>query len=395
MAVLRTQSFGGVMPRVSPRALPPGAAQTAHNLDPSTSEFRPLAQDTEVIAASGFTNPLTIFRLQRNADGSLNTNFSDASKWRIHAGDVSYVKAQVNSDVTDRHYYSFDDGSAPPRVVDALGDDRQLGVPKPTSAPTINVNVVDEFTTEERSAAIDEGIGSAVTAIKNNLTAQGSGAPEPGGTTAGYLTRSVANGFEPENKAQQMRLYRLSSDGGVVSDAYSTIAASEFSWVLDPSLGPVRIDFETAAPTWAGGTNTPHIALAFHAYAQTYDFDSAAAATALAAIGMPGKTDGTKLLTSDQVTELVAQLALYFNPDGDFLKPKLDNLRTKVQEFKGLLDGGQRTSLVAMTTAFYSKSDVAAEITSALSAFAEKVWQAADDVARSSLPNDYAVSAGP
>ncbi|MDB5885017.1 MAG: hypothetical protein JWR74_1188, partial [Polaromonas sp.] len=43
MSVIDIKHFGGEFPSVSPRALAGNAAQTARNLLPSSSEFRPLA----------------------------------------------------------------------------------------------------------------------------------------------------------------------------------------------------------------------------------------------------------------------------------------------------------------------------------------------------------------
>lgn len=395
MAVLRVTNFGGLKPRASARALPADAAQTAHNLQANTREFRPLATDTQVIANTGLTNPLTIFRLQRNSDGSLNTDFTDLTKWKVYAGRRSFVKAQVNNDTTDRHYYSYDDGTAAPRALDSSGNDRQLGVPAPTAAPTVTVNEVDEFTTEDRATALESALAVAKAAVVAAATLVWRGATDPGTGTTGYLNRTTTNGFNPVDPSQQVRVYRLSAAGGAISDSYTSVDASYFSWVFDPAVGSVTGAATASTPAWAGSAGTAHICIPYTAYGITYDLDSAALSTALEAIPMPGLDDGTKLFTSDQADEIVAELESYVDPAGPVIKPKLDALAAKVLEAKTLLDGGGRSSIAATVQEFYDIPAVDAQIDAAIDSWANFVFNKADDIARSSLADDYLIGAGP
>lgn len=395
MAVLRVTNFGGLKPRASARALPADAAQTAHNLQANTREFRPLATDTQVIANTTLTNPLTIFRLQRNADGSLNTDFTDLTKWKVYAGRRSFVKAQVNNDTTDRHYYSYDDGTAAPRALDSSGNDRQLGVPAPTAAPIVTVNEVDEFTSEDRAGALQTALAVAVAAVKTSATPVWRGAADPGSGTTGYLNRTAANGFSPIDSAQQVRVYRLASAGGAISDSYTAVDDTTFNWVFDPTLAAITGASTASTPAWAGTAGTPHICIPFHAYGLTYDINSSTLTTALAAIEMPGLVDGTKLFTAPQVAEIVDEIEEYADPAGTTIKPKIDALGAKVVELKTLLDGGGRGSVVSQTTGFYSKADVVAARAAAIESWANFVFNKADDIARSSLGNDYLIGAQP
>jgi hypothetical protein len=114
---IRITNFGGVVPKASPRALPDAGAQVAKDLQADISEFRPMADDLTVVAASGVTNPKTIHRLARKADGSFNIDMTTG--WIVKAAEMSFVKAQINDDTTERTYATFDDGGTPPRVYDA------------------------------------------------------------------------------------------------------------------------------------------------------------------------------------------------------------------------------------------------------------------------------------
>lgn len=391
MPVLKITNFGGLMPKAQPRALPDASAQTATNLQGNTSEFRPLAADTTVVAtiSGGVSNPLSLYRFQRNSDGSLNTVYTSASNWLASAADKNYVKCQVNNDTTDRTLVSFNDGSAAPRMIDATGSDRQLGVPKPTVAATITVNASDEFTTDERSTALQAALQTAVTAVRASATAVYRGAARPGTGTDGYLDRTATNGFSPIDQTQMVRVYKLNASGGVISDSFTAIADTNFTWAFDPQLSGVRGDSIASSPSWALPAGTHFICLPFAAYGLTYDIDSSALSTALTAILMPGKTDGTKLFTPTQVTNVVADLVDYVDPAGPTVKPLIDSLAAKVTELKELLDGGSRASLAASTQAFYGQADVAAAITAAKANFADAVFAMADGIARSSLPDDY------
>lgn len=383
---IKITNFGGLMPKVKPRALPEDKAQVATNLDPTSSEFRPLPNDTQMVAATGVTNPLTLYRLARVAGGAYNTDMTTG--WVVRASDMNFVKGQDNADTTERTYASFNDGSAAPRVFDVtdMVTGRQLGVPKPGSAPTVVMNVVDEFTVEERATGIQAAIAQAVRAVRENSTTNYRGATHPGSTTSGYVDYTVANSFLQAADTLMFRAYALTGVGGTINNTYGAGSGDNFSWVFDPQLSPLTW-ITNGSTTW-GGTGVNHIGIAFPAYGQTYDINSANLTTALTAILMPGKFDGTKFLTAGQITSIVTDLTNEVSPTGISVKPLIDSLATQVQELRALLDGGARTSLAAITTAFYAKTDVAAAITAAIDNFAQNVYQVAEGVARSSLPPD-------
>jgi hypothetical protein len=388
VAVIKITNFGGLRPRVSPRALPDDGAQTANNLMPTTTEFRPLLDDSTTVANSGVNNPVTIYRLQHNADGSLNTDFATAGRWQISGVEKSFVKGQLNDDATERTYVTFNDASQAPRVIDATGEDRKLGVPAPTSALTVAVDTSGRFSPDDRTTALQAALQTALTAVRANVTPVWRGAPHPGTSVAGYVDATAANNFAVPNDQYMARAYRLSGVGGSVSNPYSTVPAANFSWIFDPLLGG-SAGTAAASPAWAGGAGTPHWVLEFSAYGLTFDLDSAACTTALAAIPMPGMTDGTKLLTTAQVTEVVNKLVEVVDYNGADIKPKIDALSSQVTAIKTLLDGSATASIAATVQAFYSKTDVAAAITIAINNFALNVFQNADLVAKSSLPADY------
>jgi hypothetical protein len=365
-------NFGGLVPKAQPRALPDNGAQSAENILATTTEFRPHGGDVSVVGATGVSNPAGLYRLARKADGSFNTNFTDASSWKVDAGDVNYVKSPLNDNSKEWTYKTFNDGSAAPREIDVDGGDRQLGVPQPATAPTVTVNAVAQFSMDDRSVAITAAQQQAIDAIKAHLIPNPYG--DQGTPPSGYVNRTTGNGFTPENQYQQVRLYRITGTNATIDDTYNSVPASQFSWVFDPSLTPFRV-------TYGGNL---HTALAFTAFGHTYNADETPMGTALAAILMPGKTDGTKLLTSPQVTELVARVHAYLDPANQTLAPMITAITAKANDVRAILDGTALGSIGGTAQAFYAKTDVAASITAAIAAAAEQAWQGADSIVHSS-----------
>ena len=136
---------------------PAGAAQQYENLLTTSSELRPLQGDQ--IVAPATPGALTLYRLSRNADGTLRT--SDSAGWITDVADKSHVKGQLNDDATERTVVTHNDGTQPPRIIDATGADRLLGVPAPPKL-TLAANITDEFTIDDALTWVDEA-GASVT----------------------------------------------------------------------------------------------------------------------------------------------------------------------------------------------------------------------------------------
>jgi hypothetical protein len=384
---IRITNFGGIVPKASPRALPDNGAQRAQDLQPDIQEFRPLQTDTVVVASSGVSNPKTIHRLARKADGSFNIDMTTG--WIVKAGEMSFVKAQINDDTTERTYATFDDGSAPPRVYDAtdLVTGRLLGVPSPSSAPTATVNVNDEFTTEERSASIQ----AAQTYMRNIVAVamqplfRGSPSDDPvdyrpGLTTDGWVDRDYIPGLDPE-EAQQLRVFRLGSTGGAnngaLSNTYATDGVDHYQWALDPALGGFyQTSPASGWPSWAG-INQDHWCLPVYAYGLTFIVNQADLKTRLMLMEMPGVSPAAPLMTEEQADTIVANVVDIADQQLDEVTPLLNAIKAEMATMHSLLGGGGTAQRTAALTAFYAKSDVVAEIGSAVDNAAEAFWNLA------------------
>lgn len=385
MPTLKIDSPGSLFPALEKRDLAAAGAQDAHNLHAGSPKFRPLGGPTTVVAASGVTNPKTIYRLARTSAGAFNDNPSTG--WIVRSQDINFVKGQLNDDTTERTYYAFNDGSAPPRVLNASGADRQLGVPTPATAPTVTLQAVSEFLPEDRDSAIEAAQDKIATLIRANLTTAWLGAPEPGTGTQGYVNLQD-NPTAATTQQQMARVFRLTSRQGAfngrIENTYATAGPDAFSWVYDLAANPFFATTNASSPTWqshVNGQSKDHICLAFPAYALTYSLNTSALSSALKALPLPGaqytSNPSAKLFTADEVDGadgIVTRLNKYAsttqNPE---VAKLLSEVRTKFDELKVVLAGGTGGTLSSEVTAFYAKTDVATEISTALNTLARYI----------------------
>ena len=172
MAVIKIENFGGELPSVSPRALPPNAAQENRNLFMGVAEFRPLKADA-VVGAS-VTAAKSLYRI-------------DATQpWITATIERSYVRGQINGDTNKRTYYTVNDGASPPMVMDVTGEVRRLGVPAPDK-PAVVHTPVSQVTWEQAS---DFVLGEGANSIRRTIAAH----RMPGGATQHYQGTTILAG---------------------------------------------------------------------------------------------------------------------------------------------------------------------------------------------------------
>ena len=111
MAVIQIKNFAGEVP-ACPRALGGNGAQV--NEKPAGDGNRIPPADGGRIGRAGLVGAKTLYRLSRNADGSLRAN-DDTSGWIVEAAEKNYVKGQLNDDATERTAVTWADGTQAPR----------------------------------------------------------------------------------------------------------------------------------------------------------------------------------------------------------------------------------------------------------------------------------------
>lgn len=365
-------------PSVAPRALPDDDAQHSMNLMPRMGDFRPWHGDV-LMTTLPSAGAKTIYRMLRKADGSMNDDWTTG--WLSDPNIINIAKAQINDDKTDRTYLTDSAGGQPMRVIDATGQNRLAGVPRPTVAPVVTVTVVDELTNEERASGYSAAQEQAVQAIQSNLTEKWVGIPRPGTSTPGVI--DVVPTYWPfENKGIVARVFRLAGEGGAIVEGYSNQPADVFSWVMDPMLLGQAAAL-TNRPAWGAAGSPWHYGVPLPAYALGYDLNIPGATAALSAITMPG---GARLFTPDEVTSICNSVQAALNDNQGVIRAKKDALTSKFNEVVQLLAGGARSSLIAATTDFFNKPAVASEIDKAFDAYALEVWTQAVQVVNTQIP---------
>lgn len=374
MPVIKFTALGGLEPSIEPRALPDNGAQVANNVNPGSPTFRPLPGDTGV-ATVGTANPLTLYRFDRNTDGSLNTN--DTTGWVASATLLNLARTQIDDDTTGRIYYTPSDGATPMYWHNAAGVDRQAGVPAPTAAPTIvSVNDGYVFTQDVRSAELAEVLDQAVQIVMANATSAWAGPDSPlpqGWVRTIDFVSPTDPGYEGVRR-EVIRVFAVNPTTGAVVNTFSDMPADESAWVFDQTLGgSYYTPSGVTLPAWATGYSKFWI-IGMQAFAEVYDINGPAIKAGLLALKMPGTQGATPLLTGAEADAIVARLVNHGDKDGLRVGAKIEALRAKIWDVAARFTTGGRVSLDAQTAAFYQRADVLATIASAKGDFAEAIW---------------------
>jgi hypothetical protein len=333
------------------------------------------------------TNPKTIYRLQRKSDGTFNTDMTTG--WIVKSIEMSFVKAQINDDTSERTFATFDDGSSPPWVYDATDTvtGRQLGVPAPTAAPTLVRQPRGAVSTDDRAAAVkaatDYFTTLATTPRCSCPTGSASTAPTQPTTARAQRTTAMSTATTSDVNDRpvpvQLRVFRLSAP------AAQTTAASATPTTLRPvglpvGYGPVargllprpRRRALLLWPTWAG-TNNDHWCVPFTAYAIAYTRRRGLRA-ALAGDGDAGRGHAdTAFSDPDQLDEVMTPWAM---PERE-----VDRRRAVPECLEGRSRHDARharrrraAQRAASIAAFYAQTDVSGEISNAKSNLAEALF---------------------
>jgi len=139
MASFSVSEFNGIAPKIAPRLLGESIAQSAQNVRLDSGRLEALPNHS----ASVHTVPSTT-----------NTVYLySGSIWKHYSAQVDIVEGPIVNDVTERVYYT---GETYPKVYRNDGGPYRLGVPAPTTAPTVAVlgtAVMDELE-ESRSYVV-------------------------------------------------------------------------------------------------------------------------------------------------------------------------------------------------------------------------------------------------
>lgn len=135
MATIKLEGFGGLVPRTSPRLLPPNAATKAENTKLLNGELRGFrAPREEADFTSEYFTVRRAFRIRDDAGIYQDT-------WLVFdSRDVDVVRSPLINDAFDRYYWAGDGRpkmNTSERIQDGLGE-YFLGVPTPSNKPSVS-----------------------------------------------------------------------------------------------------------------------------------------------------------------------------------------------------------------------------------------------------------------
>lgn len=317
MASLVLRNFGGMAPSANPKSMPEAGATYALNLDLRFGDFRPLPTPSVVATVAAGK---TLYRFESGAGFITRTT------------EVNFVRGPITTDSTERTYYT---GDGAPKVTDNTGAVRQLGVPAPAAAPTVVVNVVDEFSKADSAAALPAKQAQIVSLISTWCTTGYAGVADP--VSAEFVATT-----DPT-------LYRFKVPG--------TLAAGVFT-PTNPAHSALTSDLLGFHMETVGATTTGYVELTLRGMTLSFP---AGLATDLTAITDPSDLSGVKkLLTSDQVNAITGALSDALAPADKVRDAQIVKITAFEQEFMALADSGSGASqaLVAAVKAFYQYADV-------------------------------------
>ena len=371
MPAVKLNNLGGIYPSILPRNLADMAAQKANNLQPGTPEFRPFATDL-VVATVADSNPRSLYRFARNADGSLIT--SPSQGWKSHPVGVTIAKGQLNDDRTERTYFSYDDGSAPPREFDNQGGSRLLGVPKPTVKPAATTVDVYTFTEEIKRIEKLRAVREVVLLTESYADAALVGV-DSAFQTPGWLLESSFS-LAPDADRHIVRLFALDPATNQIISTYSSMPIAEASWVFNPALGGAYATLPTgfAVPSWATG-HTKWWRIRLRAFAGAYKINQIPLTIDLQAINLPGTQGAKKYLNATEAAQITSNMAAQFDTSTDPVATLVNKLSARQAEAAAAFNQGGQSGINQAVKKFYARADIAASISSATNIFAETVWR--------------------
>ena len=386
MAVIKITSLGGIEPSVPARALPDNGAQEARNINPASPTFRALLSDALVGACAN--NPATIFRFDRNPDGTVNT--SDSTGWQSDTRALNLVRQQIDDDTTGKVYYTPADGSAPMRWRNALGVDRQAGVPAPTAAPTIT-SITDSyvFTNDLRTFELTKVLNEAVQVVTSNATPVWVGweGPLPTGWVrrSDFTATTDPNFYETQH--QVLRVFAVDPVTNAIVNTYSDIPTTEINWIFDPTLDGFYSDRSPTGtyPAWAAAASKWYCVVV-RAYAEAYNIDPVAIKAGLMALKMPGTQGAEPLLTNAEADDIVTRLNDHGDKDGIRVAGKIQALHTALRDVVAKFTQGAKVSLAGQTAEFYTTSTVQDRLANERDNFARTIWSYAQRIGRATAP---------
>lgn len=334
MSVIQLKRFGGMAPSANQMFTDINIALEAKNIDLRFKDLRPF-NTAEVVAT--VTAGQSLYRL--NGSSTFITNVND----------VNYVRGQVAGDTTERTYYT---GDGVPKATDITLAVRQLGVPKPATAPIIAV-------VKNASYSVDDAENAKKYAPSYIFTAVKTGAIQ--GVYAGLLDADLTDLTATARPWE----YSVVRSGSLSGSIFTPTVATD-SCLLSPDLEYL--------------TDSTTIKVPLFVRARKFVSDNTTLVSVLTNIPSPDITQPTaKMLNSTQVTALAAGIQAHLASRDAEVLDLLVKVKKEKTDFMALLNNpGSITNLQSgVNASIYTTTPGSTLLASALSNAANAIVQAA------------------
>ncbi len=309
MAVIKISTFGGILPSVDPRNLPPESAQVAHNLDLRFGDFRPLRD---------VGDPLPGVTVVPGAKSIFRT---PSGVWLSSATDTNYVNGQINDAEFERVYLT----GRNPDYPEVWQQDvyYRLGVPAPRTKPTVSVVVNDEFLQADRDAVANSIVDDITKAVRLNVSELYAGnTPSGGSEDATWFTyNQVDNELTPN---LGYFAYAVPATG---TAAAPVITRASDSYLLDSALGGKFVTIG-ASTYWA---------IPVQARALNYRVSITGLTSYLQGVLKPNSSTNEKLFSAAQAAAIAERAADLVDVTKDPVKGYVSAINAKQGELISLL----------------------------------------------------------
>lgn len=293
MARITIDRVGGVLPSRLNRDLPPGNGQKAENLDLRYGDFRPIKGPGASVATV--------------TAGTVSIHRTPSGTWLESTTDANFVNGQVNDPATERVYVT---GKAAYPQVWESGTYYRLGVRTPTTAPTVALDEVDEFTQTDRQQSINDLIEQIKAAVLANITPTLLANPKPSDPGSGAIFLNHGDDAELPTTLDTQIAYLTPTTAGVPD-------IETEGYLLEPVLAGKQVTY-SAQEYWAIGALWRPVG---------YDVDEAALATDLKALLKPPE-NVDQLIPDDVADQLAARIAAIADPTADPLAILIDRVNS-------------------------------------------------------------------
>lgn len=329
MASLVLRAFGGMSPSARDSGNDPSVADFAENVNLRFGDYRPLPIP---VSAGTATAGTTLYR------------FETVDDFITRPGTVNFVRGPIPTDITERTYYT---GDSTPKVTDTTGQVRQLGVPGPTVEPTVVVNSTAQYSTDDSAADQAKKLTELITIVRASYDL----------VYVGLSDADLADDFvfltpdAPWN-------YSFKVAGSLVAGAFVPTNSAHLN-LIDDRLG-FHIGTLPDTFTW-GFVNVL-------ARGIKIVFQSGFSA-ALTAVTDPSDSTGVKkLLTADQVADIISGMTDALKPADAGRDAAIARLKLLKDQFVTLADTGSAAAAgnVGAVKAYYQRSEVTSAINDAV-----------------------------